>query len=256
MTKALALTFHRLAEEIVKDSKKQKPSVERYTVSARLFADLTDCLLPSICCSVADFTQKSSGNWIIPTFDDGFSSDYEVAYTLLREKKLKATFFVTVKNIGKPGYLNSDNLKDMSNNGMEIGSHGLTHRYLITLPKKEAIKEIKESKDQLEQLVGDEVTSYAPVGGHFHNWMIRAASDGGYKAFATMIPGKTSKAAGFLFLQRNHIQRIHTKRYINGLMNGGKKVLFVNRIRYELLRLPKVLLGLQNYDRIKHFLMD
>lgn len=255
MTKALALTFHRLADETVKESEKQDPAMERYTVSAKLFADLTDRILPSTCCNVSDFTQKTTGNWVIPTFDDGFTSDYEIAYTLIKEKKLKATFFVTVQNIGKPGYLNSNNLKDMSENGMEIGSHGLTHRYLITMPKKETLKEIQESKDQLEQIVGDKVTSYAPVGGHFHNWMIRAASDAGYKAFATMIPGKTSKASGFLILRRNHIQRIHNQLYISGLLNGNRKVLFTNRIRYELLRFPKILLGLQNYDRIKRFII-
>ena len=58
---------------------------------------------------------------------------------------------------------------------MEIGSHGLTHEYLTTMAPREAIREIRESKASIEQTLGLEVTSFAPVGGHFRRWMVEEA---------------------------------------------------------------------------------
>lgn len=137
---------------------------------------------------------------------------------------------------------------------MEIGSHGLTHRYLVTMSRPEAEREICESKGRLEREIGVEITSFAPVGGHYHMWMREVARNAGYKTFATMIPGRTRGSKDMLLLRRNHIQAYHDAAYVSRLINGDGWTLALNSLRYHLLHVPKIILGMQNYDRAKEFL--
>jgi len=188
------------------------------------------------------------------TFDDGLISDFEIAYPILIAKGHKATFFITAENVGHPGYTNVEHLKEMAKAGMEIGSHGLTHRYLVTMPRTEAVREIRESKERLEQEIGVTISSFAPVGGHFRKWMLDLASEAGYKAFATMIPGRTWGGKNLVLLWRNHIQAHHDATYISRLLNGDRRTLILNRLQYYLLSVPKTILGMRNYDRSKGFL--
>ena len=140
----------------------------------------------------------------------------------------------------------------MAEAGMEIGSHGLTHRYLITMSRADAIREICESKKRLEQAIGVKVTSFAPVGGHFHKWMVDVACEAGFKAFASMIPGRTyNNSQNMLLMRRNHIQAHHDINYVSSLLRGHKKNLFFNRVQYILLSISKSMLGMRNYDWLK-----
>jgi peptidoglycan/xylan/chitin deacetylase (PgdA/CDA1 family) len=207
-------------------------------------------------CTIGSFRGKSGGNWVILTFDDGLLSDYEKAFPILEEKGLKASFFITVDNIGHPGYMDVGQIRKMASCGMEIGSHGLRHEYLVTMSEQEARREIGLSKNKLEQLLGSEVHSFAPVGGHYKRWMIDFAKESGYRAFASMIPGRTVKCEneGFFF-RRNHIQSHHDLSYIGSIIQGDRMILLSNVMRYHLLALPKRLLGMQKYDRFKHFLL-
>jgi peptidoglycan/xylan/chitin deacetylase (PgdA/CDA1 family) len=198
---------------------------------------------------------EPSGNWVVLTFDDGLISDYEIAFPALLETQQKATFFVTVENIGKPGYMNINQIRELADNGMEIGSHGLTHAYLVTMPESNARQEILRSRDLLQLCLGQNVDSFAPVGGHFTPWMFEAAKDAGYRVFASMVPGHTliNPSSRFHIIHRNHIQSHHDTSYISSIVGGKRLILLYNEIRYKILALPKRLLGLPNYDRLKHF---
>jgi peptidoglycan/xylan/chitin deacetylase (PgdA/CDA1 family) len=228
----------------------------RYAISISMFRTLVQTVAEQNCCTIGSFHGKSGGNWVILSFDDGLISDYEKAFPILEEKGLKATFFITVENIGHPGYMDAGQIRKMASCGMEIGSHGLQHRYLVTLPESEARREICVSKDKLEQMLGSEVHSFAPVGGHYKRWMVDFAKESGYRAFASMIPGRTLKYEneGFLF-RRNHIQSHHNLSYISSLIAGERNIFIINVLRYHALALPKRILGMQTYDRLKHFIV-
>lgn len=253
MTSALALTFHGLRRETVIYEASRDPATERYVVPAKRFEEAVREIPPEVCCTASEFVHKKEGNWLILTFDDGFISDFEVTFPVLMDKGLKASFFVTAENVGRPGYTSIRHLKEMAQAGMEIASHGLTHNYLVTMPYAEAIREIRESKERLEKEIGVEVTSFAPVGGHYHKWMLEVAREVDYKAFATMIPGRTFGNKDMVMLRRNHIQAHHDAAYVSWLLNGDGRTLIFNRLRYHLLQVPKVILGMQNYDRAKEF---
>ena len=254
-TSAIALTFHGVRSESGQMVAVGDSAAWRYVVSWKVFDAILERLLPSNCCCCEDFGQKDGDDWRILTFDDGLASDFEVVFPALLRRELRATFFVTAENVGRPGYTSFAQLREMAAAGMEIGSHGLTHRYLINMSCPEALREICESKEQLEQGLGRKVAAFAVVGGHFSRWMPPVVAKAGYRIFATMIPGESALAKGLTILRRNHIQSHHRATYAAQLIAGRKSTLWGNYFRYQLLRLPKLFLGLSNYDRLKKCLL-
>jgi len=240
---ATALTLHRIDD--------QSPAAGRYTVSLTLFNTVIQMITEKKTCTVSAFASKTGGCWIIPTFDDGSLSDYSVAYPRLREKKLTATFYITCSHIGADGYCSAEQLREMSAAGMEIGSHGMTHRWLPGLSPGGIRQELAESKSRLEDLLGRKVSSFAPAGGHYRAWMKAEAAACGYRSFATMIPGRTVSAPGFLTLKRNHLQRHHDTDYLQKLLDHDPALHLKNKLNYYGLYAAKRVLGLSRYDRLK-----
>ena len=257
MTKATVLTLHGIECEALTPLIKEDPTIQRYILNQSQFGYLLGLLSSRNCNTVQELAGQPGNNAIVLTFDDGLISDYEMALPLLVNSNIKATFFITAKNIGKPGYCDEAQLVEMSSAGMEIGSHGLTHRYLTIMPDEEAKKEIRESKDIIEQIIGKSVNSYAAVGGHFQDWMIDYALHTGYQSFATMIPGKTTarKHNKILKLNRNHLQGSHDQTYIKSLVEANHQFFLKNKLHYYALYLPKVIFGLRNYDRLKSLVL-
>jgi peptidoglycan/xylan/chitin deacetylase (PgdA/CDA1 family) len=206
------------------------------------------------CTTTRELQQPSRDHHVVLTFDDGLASDYQTALPLLKEHGLQGVFFVSAANVGVRGYTNPAQLREMAAAGMEIASHGWRHEYLTAMSRAEARREIVESKDRLEQVLGREVVSFAPVGGHFRPWMIAAAADAGYRVFATMIPGFSPLAGSPLILRRNHLQAHHDAAYVGRLVLGERRLLARNRLRYEALRACRGALGMRNYDRGKRWL--
>jgi peptidoglycan/xylan/chitin deacetylase (PgdA/CDA1 family) len=254
--KALTLTFHYLSKAPEGSASLPQEIPERYTIPAERFSRIIEGVSSDRFRSVSEFGRESQGDWLILTFDDGFFSDFEVAYPILSRKNIKGTFFVTVGKMGYSHYMGLEQWREMAQSGMEIGSHGLSHRYLVSMPKEESIREIVESKERLEQALGAEVTSFAPVGGHFQRWMVDRAFHAGYRQFATMVPGRTMGGTGSFLLRRNHILAHHSSSYVDRLLQGHGETLLWNRLRYDLLRLPKVLLGMERYDRVRELWMQ
>ena len=88
--------------------------------------------------------------WIVFTFDDGNFSDYEHARPMLLEHGFSATFFVSVERLGAPGGLEQGMVSQMAAEGLDISSHGNTHRFLTGLSAGEEAGEMKDSKSRLE----------------------------------------------------------------------------------------------------------
>jgi len=253
---SVVLTFHGVGDPASIPVGHIAPSTARYFVCRERLEQVLTAVSPASCCTAAEFTVKADGLWSVLTFDDGLITDFEVSFPQLTACGLRATFFVNVENIGKKGYADLAHLREMIECGMEIGSHGLTHRYLTTMPASDVVEEIIASKLRLEDLLRVEVCSYAPVGGHYAAWMAKVAAEAGYRVFATMVPGRSRNRGCPVLLRRNHLQADHTERYALRLLSGDRRMLLANRLRYSLLKVPKILLGMHNYDRLKSLLLQ
>ena len=71
-------------------------------------------------------------NYILLTIDDAFSSFYENAWPILKNKKIPFILFVSTQEIGKYGYMSWDQIKEIEkSNLVTIGNHSHSHEYLI-----------------------------------------------------------------------------------------------------------------------------
>jgi peptidoglycan/xylan/chitin deacetylase (PgdA/CDA1 family) len=115
------------------------------------------------------------------TFDDGCSSDYEKAFPLLLEAGIRADFFLNTANIGKPGYLNWNQAREMQKSGMAFHSHGHSHVVLTTLDQMAVEGELGKSRKILEDKLGCPVDFLAAPYGLLNRRVIREAFRLGYR---------------------------------------------------------------------------
>ena len=255
MASALALTFHGVTADLLPSGLREVPSILRYTLSPQTLTWILNRIRPESCSTGAGMASVPGGESVVLTFDDGFRSDYEVVFKALIARRLKATFFVTTGNVGREGYVTWDQLQEMASAGMEIGSHGLTHRNLLSLGSDEARGEVRCSKEALEGRLGTSVVSFAPVGGHYERWMVEEAWSSGYRVFASMVPGRTTLRPGTMFMRRNFVQAHHGAGHLGRLLRGDRLTLLGGRVRYELLRASRRIIGLKRYQRVRSFVL-
>jgi peptidoglycan/xylan/chitin deacetylase (PgdA/CDA1 family) len=83
---------------------------------------------------------------ILLTIDDGFTSFYQNAWPYLREKKIPFILFISTEAIGKNGYMNWDQIKEIEKEEFAfIGNHSHSHEYLIEYDFNKFKKDIDTS---------------------------------------------------------------------------------------------------------------
>ena len=129
------------------------------------------------------------------TFDDGNRSDRTIALPLLRERGLRAEFFVLTGRIGAPGSLDAADIAALRAAGMGIGSHGVAHRDWRRLGPAGLAAEVAGSKAALEALIGAPVAAAAVPFGAYDAAVLRALKRAGYAAAWTSDGGMAAEGA-------------------------------------------------------------
>ena len=93
-----------------------------------------------------EFNYPKKNKKILITIDDAFSSFYENAWPILKDRKIPFLLFVSTEPVGKPGYMTWEQIKEVSSYDFAyIGNHSHTHEYLLNFSHLEFIKDIKNS---------------------------------------------------------------------------------------------------------------
>jgi len=112
------------------------------------------------------------------TFDDGDFDNYSVR-SVLAENKLHATFYIVSGFTNSNGYMTDDQLRDLYNDGNEIGGHTLSHVKLTEVRGEDLKREVCQDRSNLTAH-GFEVTSFAYPFGHYDDEAKQAVMDCGY----------------------------------------------------------------------------
>src|SRR3989441_762858 len=146
------------------------------------------------------------------TFDDGYKSQYEVAWPVMKKYGYPFTMFIYTEGVrggslGGGGAITWEQLADMRDNGVDIEAHSATHQDLreghtITLAspggKKTRTKltgpqyeqwvrnEVVGSKELLEQRLGIKVNCFAVPFGNYNEHVKEIARNAGFEAMFTV----------------------------------------------------------------------
>ncbi len=185
----------------------------------------------------------------IITFDDGDITNYTHAYPILKDKGLKAYFFIIVGKVGESGYMNWQHIKELRDAGMTICSHGMTHCILTVLKEKELDYELMESKKILEDNLGQPVEYFSVPRGFYDHKVIRKTQEAGYKTVFTSNPGDNN---GFL-VGRITVKSNWDSAKFDRVINNGLSL--TDLIEEFIKNLLKKLFGAGNYDKLRNNLI-
>jgi len=132
---------------------------------------------------------------LVITIDDGYRSVYLHAYPLLKEYGFPWVFYIYSDFVNSgAGSVTWEQLKEMSKNGMELGSHSKSHPFL---PKKGGKNqeqydawldaEIVQSRKVIEEKTGVPVQTFAYPYGAFDKYVRAKTIQAGYEGIVTVV---------------------------------------------------------------------
>ena len=106
--------------------------------------------------------EKNLEKKILLTIDDGFSSFYENAWPILKEKKIPFIIFINTETVGSRGYMNWSQIKEISQfDFVHIGNHSHSHEYLVDWSDDEIEKDLKTSIKLFKEKLNHETKFFA-----------------------------------------------------------------------------------------------
>ncbi|MFC4910396.1 polysaccharide deacetylase family protein [Actinomadura gamaensis] len=123
------------------------------------------------------------------TFDDGYADFAGQVVPVLTRMGFTATVFMVTGEIGgtnswddgpRKRLMSAEQLRAMAGWGMEVASHGVRHLSLPEVGHGELVRELRESRSQLEDLLQRPVTGFAYPYGNVTSREAAAVREAGY----------------------------------------------------------------------------
>src|SRR4029077_110697 len=130
-----------------------------------------------------------SGQPLFLTFDDGGVSASTVIAPLLEKYQWHGHFFMTTNWIGRPGFLSTDQLRELARQGHAIGTHSSSHPTVMSaLSRSELLEEWSSSRARLEDILGARVEVASVPGGYYSAAVGETAAEAGIRIFVYSHP--------------------------------------------------------------------
>lgn len=192
---------------------------------------------------------------IVITFDDGDKSNITNALPILKQHGIRAEFFITTGRVGSDdAAMTKFDIQQLSDAGMSIQSHGVTHKYLTELKSDELQRELIESKEFLESITQNKVQYLSLPGGRGNVNVINAAKQLGYKAICTSEFGANNKMQDIYALKRVTVYRRTSTSHLAKMLDN--KTIYYNYllVRKKFLDIVKKIIGNKFYSLVHQLL--
>lgn len=119
---------------------------------------------------------------VMISFDDTSEEQFTVGAAELNKYGFKGVFFIMTISIGRPGYMNSEQLKALSDQGHIIASHTTDHHNVKKYGGKDWDFQLAKPKHTLEAIIGKPVEYFAYPFGEWNEAAIPELKKRKYKA--------------------------------------------------------------------------
>jgi len=129
---------------------------------------------------------------LIVTFDDGYTCFDRNAWPILSARGMGATVFLVAGQIGGTNAWDGDELREplldapriraLRAEGVEFGSHSVTHPPLAKIPAGRALEELRRSREMLADVIGEAVSVFAYPFSNQSHAVRELAREAGYRA--------------------------------------------------------------------------
>jgi len=107
---------------------------------------------------------------ILLTIDDGFQSFYDNAWPMLKNENIPFILFISTAYVGKKGYMNWEQIKEIENSGLGIiGNHCHTHEYLVDETNNQIINDINQAIELFKKKLGHSPKYFSYPFGEYSN---------------------------------------------------------------------------------------
>jgi peptidoglycan/xylan/chitin deacetylase (PgdA/CDA1 family) len=164
---------------------------------------------------LVDSGEAEGGQYVCFTFDDGRVDNFSIAWPLMRAAGYSAHFFISTALVGQSvpaqggvdHYMGERELRAFVGEGGTIGSHAHNHVDLTRLDRAALCLELALSREKLQQLTGQRVTTHAYPYAQCNERVIDAARVAGYQHAFVIGTGTVSHGGrNALTLPRNVIR--------------------------------------------------
>lgn len=213
MSPLLSLLFHDVYTAHPAESGFQGVAADRYKLSTAQFERQLDGLARArqdapVIGHGAAATGVRRDAFVI-TVDDGGVSFYTHVAERLEARGWRAHCFVTTGCIGRRGFLDRSQIRELHGRGHAIGSHSVSHpSRFASLSAAEMAREWSDSRKALADLLGADVASASVPGGDYVPRVAAMASEAGFEVLFTSEPETaTSLVGGCLVAGRFTVRR-------------------------------------------------
>jgi len=180
--KSIALTFD---DGYYDNFEFASPLLKKFKATATFFPVVNPCKDNSVlpldiyyqCVDEMNLEENERAEYITGTTKKNF-------YWTKPEKQTEMlnSLFKILPQKSSVNYMSAEQLKQLSDNGFEIGSHGMSHSLLTAdyMNAEKALNELQKSKQWLEAVTGLPVTAYCFPAGRYNAKMIELAKQAGY----------------------------------------------------------------------------
>jgi peptidoglycan/xylan/chitin deacetylase (PgdA/CDA1 family) len=188
-------------------------------------------------------------NSVVITFDDGFRDFYTHALPILQEHQFPATMFVVSGFVrSQPAsfegreFMSGGEMREIESLGITIGSHTVSHPRLHSLPWKDIERELKESKQSIEDRLGQPVSSFShpyafpEQDSTFLKQLRQYMEAAGYDHGVTTVVGGISRHSDRYFLPRLPSNEYDDDELFQAKLKGSYDWLHTPQLIYKFIR--------------------
>jgi peptidoglycan/xylan/chitin deacetylase (PgdA/CDA1 family) len=187
------LCYHQIREWRPTDSKRAKD----YIVPAANFRDQLKMLagmgyhaiLPDQLISYLTNGTSLPDKPILLTFDDTDLDQYSIAFSEMKKYGFKGVFFIMTVSLGRPKYMNKEQVRELSEAGNIIGSHTWDHHNVKKYHADDWAIQIDKPTKLLESITGKTIRYFAYPFGLWDRNSVEELKKRGFKA-AFQLSGK------------------------------------------------------------------